>query len=387
MGKLNKITIQPSGKSAWFEGGTLVGPVIQYLWDKGYVATTGGCECVGMVGAGVGGGHGRQEGVHGLIIDNMLQFNVVLGNGTAIRVNATSHKELLWGMKGAGHNFGIVTSYEMNIFPRGPDTWHYHNYIWRGDQLEPVFNALNEFHNNGSTPVDMAFNVGSFVMNTTIAKDEPVLFWTFAYRGTAEKAEKLLAPFNVIKNAYEETGDVPYTQVAHAQGTSISDPICQHGSEHSTSTAFLQVYNVTAERLIFDGFKKRVAKHADLAAGTTIMHEGYATKGVEDIDPAGSAYPFRAEHHLMLFNAIVPDSNDRDRERKAAQDWAAEVRDQWNAGQPERPVNAYVNYATGFETLQERYGHESWRVEKLRDLKAKYDPDNRFRYYNPIIVE
>lgn len=387
MVQLNNITIQSSAKSAWFEGGTIVGPVIEYLWDKGFIATTGGCECVGMLGAGLGGGHGRQEGLHGLISDNILQLNVVLGNGSAIRVNATSHSDLLWGMKGAGHNFGIVTSYEMNIFPRGPDTWHYHNYIWRGDKLESVFNALNEFHGNGSTPVDMAFNVGNFVMNSTIANDEPVLFWTFAYRGTAEKAERLLAPFNGIENAYEETGDVPYPQIAHAQGTSMSDPICQHGSEHSTSTAFLQVYNVTAERLIFDGFKQRVAQYTDLAAGTTIMHEGYATKGVEDVDPAGSAYPFRDDRHLMLFNAIVPDSDDDGEKKKAAWDWASEVRDQWNAGQPGRPVDAYVNYATGFETLKERYGHESWRVEKLRGLKTQYDPDNHFRYYNPIVVE
>lgn len=74
-----------------------------------------------MLGPGLGGGHGPLEGVYGLISDNFRQLNVVLANGTAITVNETSHAGLLWGMKGAGHNFGIVTSFELNIFPRGPD--------------------------------------------------------------------------------------------------------------------------------------------------------------------------------------------------------------------------------------------------------------------------
>ena len=360
-----------------------MGPVVQYLWDKGFVATTGGCECVGMLGAGLGGGHGRQEGLHGLISDNMLQLNVVLADGSTIRVSATSHSDLLWGMKGAGHNFGIVTSYELNIFPRGPDTWHYHNYVWLGDKLEAVFNAINQLHGNDATPVDMAYNVGSFLMNITISKEEPVIFWTFAYRGSADKAEKILAPFNAIKPAYQQMDDVPYTHIAHAQGYSLSDPICQHGSVHSTSTAFLQVYNLTAERLIYEGFKRRVSQYADLTAGAAIMHEGYSTQAVEAMNPADSAYPFRADRHLMLFNAVVPHPDSE----KAAQAWAAEARDQWNAGQPTRPVDAYINYATGLETVEQHYGHESWRIERLRGLKARYDPHNRFRFYNPIIVE
>lgn len=86
-----------------------------------------------------------------MVSDNFRQLNVVLANGTAIVVNETSHGDLLWGMKGAGHNFGIVTSFEMNIYPRGPETWHYYNYIWLGDKLEAVFDALNILHGNGAT--------------------------------------------------------------------------------------------------------------------------------------------------------------------------------------------------------------------------------------------
>lgn len=58
----------------------------------------------------------------------------------------------------------------------------------------------------------------------------------------------------------------------------------------------------------------------------------------------------------------------------------------WNDGQPGRKPTTYVNYAFGTEPLEQMYGHEPWRLEKLRSLKNKYDPFGRFNYYNPIIL-
>ncbi|KAJ4305632.1 hypothetical protein N0V90_001163 [Kalmusia sp. IMI 367209] len=383
MVKLQNINIQAGGKTAWFQGGVFDAQVSDYLWEKGYVATTGSCDCVGLMGAGLGGGHGRHEGLYGMVSDNLVQLNVVLGNGKAIRVNSTSNSDLLWGMKGAGHNFGIVTSFEMNIYPRGPATWHYANYIWKGDKLDAVFKALNKLHNNGTTPVNMAINFGNFFMNTTISTTEPIISWTFAYRGSAQGAKPYLAPFEAIKAEYKEGGDVPYPEIAHMQQTGLNDFICSHGNVRITSTAGLQTYNLTAERQIFDGFKKRVVSNPTLAAGTGILHEGYSTEAVNKQDPRNSAYPFRDDHHLMLFDAIIA-PGDKALETAAWQ-WANEVRDQWNAGQPGRPVNAYVNYANGKESLEERYGHEKWRIDRLKGLKKKYDPSNQFRYFNPIM--
>ncbi|KAL8920784.1 MAG: hypothetical protein Q9172_004355 [Xanthocarpia lactea] len=377
------ITIQPSGESAWFGGGVYDGQATRYLWDQGYVTTTGACNCVGMLGPGLGGGHGPLEGVYGLISDNFRQLNVVLANGTAITVNSTSHADLLWAMKGAGHNFGIVTSFELSIFPRGPDLWHYHNYIWRGSHLDAVFTAFNNFHGNGSTPVNMTVNFGGFQLNTSISTTDPIIWWTFAYRGSASEAEELLAPFNAIEAVVSESGDVPYPDVSFAQGNGETQFICQDNEVRITATAGLQVYNLTAEHLIYDGFKRRIVSNPVLAAGGGILHEGYSTEAVDNKNGDDSAYPFRADHHLMLVQLIIP-PNDKSIEREAWK-WAREVRDQWNAGQPGRPVNTYVNYANGYEPLETIYGHEPWRLERLRGLKRMYDPENRFRFYNPIV--
>ncbi|KAK3399544.1 hypothetical protein B0T20DRAFT_165070 [Sordaria brevicollis] len=383
LASLRKIDIQPSGTSAWFGGGVYDGQVSWYLWDKGYVATTGACDCVGMMGPGLGGGHGRHEGLYGMISDNIRQLNVVLADGRRIRVNKNSHSDLFWAMKGAGHNFGIVTSFELNIYPRGPDTWHYHNYLWTGDKLEAVFNALNKFHNNGSTPVNMANNYGFFAMNPAVTDKAPIMQWTFAYRGSAAEAEKLLVDFNNIPAAGSLQGDVSYPEITSFQGTAEDSPLCQHGGYRATGTAGLQVYNVTAERQIFDSFQKRVASDPVLAASAQILHEGYSTAAVRAAKPDDSAYPHRDDNLLMLAQVVIP-PGDKELEN-AASDWMTEIAGYWNAGQPSRKPTSYVNYANGGESLESIYGYESWRLNKLRALKAKYDPFNRFRFYNPIV--
>lgn len=75
-------------------------------------------------------------------------------------------------MQGAGHNFGIISSFELKIYPKDLDTWHYHNYIFTQDKLEPFFEALNVFHNNGSTPVHMGLNMGGLAMDDSISATE-----------------------------------------------------------------------------------------------------------------------------------------------------------------------------------------------------------------------
>lgn len=126
------------------------------------------------MGAGLGGGHGVYEGQYGLVADNFLHLNVVLANGSAIGVNETSHPDLWWAMRGAGHNFGIVTSAEMKLYPRNIDTWHYHNYWWTGDKLETVLKAINKLaaKDHGSTPPLLGFNAGQYAMNSSISETE-----------------------------------------------------------------------------------------------------------------------------------------------------------------------------------------------------------------------
>lgn len=107
------------------------------------------------MGPALGGGYGRYMGFHGLIIDNLLSLNVVLANGSAITVSENSAPDLWWGMRGAGHNFGIVTSFNSKIYKRTVDEWFYSTYIFRQDKLEPLFEAVNAMMKNGTQPKEL----------------------------------------------------------------------------------------------------------------------------------------------------------------------------------------------------------------------------------------
>jgi FAD/FMN-containing dehydrogenase len=124
-----------------------------------------------MLGPGLGGGHGRYQGFYGLISDNIRKLNVVLANGTAIEVSNTSHPDLYWGMQGAGHNFGAVTSFELNIYPRLVDTWYFKNYVFTIDKLEELFEALNVNDGEGSQPAEL-MNIGFYYMDANFSTTE-----------------------------------------------------------------------------------------------------------------------------------------------------------------------------------------------------------------------
>lgn len=131
------------------------------------------------MGPALGGGHSRLEGLYGMVMDSILHYNVVLANGTELGVNETSHPDLLWGLKGAGHNFAVVTSVVKKIYPKETDTWHEHYYVWTQDKLETVFEALNTFHRsyNGTTPPKMGANYGYIVMNSSVSTTEVGFFF------------------------------------------------------------------------------------------------------------------------------------------------------------------------------------------------------------------
>ncbi|KAI0879960.1 FAD-binding domain-containing protein [Annulohypoxylon maeteangense] len=378
---LKSMTIQSDKKSALFQAGSWAHEVIPALWDKGYVTATGSNECVGIAGPALGGGHGRLEGLYGLVSDNIVHLNVVLADGSTISVNETSNNDLLWAMKGAGHNFGIVTSFKLKIYPIQSKTWHYHNYYWTHDKLEAVLKELNKIQDNGKTPVLLGASYGQISLNETLNKKEATLWWTFAYGGPAADAEKILSPFNAIEALSQEIGDVSYPEIIFPQGTSNAN--CVAGSL-AIATSLLKTYNITAQRQTVDLFNKNLALYPDLAKSSRLYLEGYATKGMQDIDAASTAYPHRDQNHLIFFTTTVPKGSNL---LEPAKTWAKDTWDLWNAGQPGQKPAMYVNYATGndYESLESIYGYDSWRLERLRGLKNKYDPHNRFRFYVPII--
>jgi hypothetical protein len=145
MRQMNGIEIAEDGTTARLGGGLLSGEVLHALWSEGKQSTVGACECTGVVAPMLGGGHGWLQGRYGLMADNLVSARVVLANGSSVTVSEYSHSDLFWAMRGAGHNFGIVTEFEYKVYDRTPENenWAYDITIFTGGKLEAVVAVAN----------------------------------------------------------------------------------------------------------------------------------------------------------------------------------------------------------------------------------------------------
>jgi FAD/FMN-containing dehydrogenase len=152
--QLNTLSIAADGQSATIGGGINSHNLTKALWAAGKQTVTGTCECVSYMGPGLGGGHGWLQGHHGLIADQWLSMNVVLANGSLVTIDQSS--DLFWGMQGAGHNFGIVTSVTAKIYDIVHSNWAIETIIFSGDHVEAVYEAANDhIVQNGSQTEDI----------------------------------------------------------------------------------------------------------------------------------------------------------------------------------------------------------------------------------------
>lgn len=142
------------------------------------LSVTGTCECVSTLGPALGGGHGWLQGHHGLVADQFLSMNIVLANGTLVTIDESS--DLWWAVKGAGHNFGIVTSVNVKVYDIEHSNWAVETLIFSGDKVEEVYQAANDhLLKNGTQSADVVN--WSYWLNNPDADAENVSDIRFTY--------------------------------------------------------------------------------------------------------------------------------------------------------------------------------------------------------------
>lgn len=115
--RINSISVDGSTHIATIGAGARLGDVARELFNKGGRAIShGSCPAVGLSGHILHGGYGWASHSHGLALDWMVGAGVVLANGMHVHCSETENPDLFWALRGAGSNFGIVTSYELATF-------------------------------------------------------------------------------------------------------------------------------------------------------------------------------------------------------------------------------------------------------------------------------
>jgi len=106
------------------------------------------------------------QGLHGFAADNLVSARLVLANGSAATVSLTSHPDLFWAVRGAGHNFGVVTSLVLKVYDARP-TWTMVVFMFTQEKLEGFFEVWNELEAKYK-------KTGLLVLNSFIARTPAV---------------------------------------------------------------------------------------------------------------------------------------------------------------------------------------------------------------------
>src|SRR5262245_55807192 len=117
LSKLRGTEVDPKGRTARIGGGSLLAELDTAAPAHGLVCPVGVVSHTGVGGLTLGGGMGRLQRKLGLTIDSLLAVEVVTADGRVVRASEDENPELFWGMRGAGPNFGIVTSFEFRLHP------------------------------------------------------------------------------------------------------------------------------------------------------------------------------------------------------------------------------------------------------------------------------
>ncbi|KXG46525.1 FAD-binding, type 2 [Penicillium griseofulvum] len=372
LGFFNSITIDKKKNTMTIGGSVKFSDVMPPLYKAGKEIQTGSCPCVGMVGATLGGGVGRYQGLHGLILDALKSVQLVTATGNLITVSATKHEDLFWGLRGAGFNYGIVTSATYNIY----DLTNEGN-VLNADFMFPA--SLNEtFFNILASYETLPAGLSLYTLVMNYPSVGPVILLNAVYPGPKEEGLDLIAPFLDLTSIQRNISMVNWDAVDDAAGFGLATAFCVNGEKHDMWSVGVRSIDAATH---IDYFNKLVKFWEDFpsASGSTWQVEYFPIQAITAISDDSTAYPHReiSAHEMFSFNITDTSIGDK------VDDFAISAVEAFNATSGFDDLRIYVSYAHGTEGLNPMYGPE--KLPRLMKLKKKWDPKGLFNYNNGLL--
>ncbi|PYI13104.1 FAD-binding domain-containing protein [Aspergillus japonicus CBS 114.51] len=374
---LNAITFSPNRTTVTVQGGALISELLTAAYAHDAQVVTANCDCVGVMGALLGGGYSRMMGERGYMIDNVVSLNVVLATGARTTVTASSHPDLWWALRGAGANFGVVTSAIFRSYP----TARAENHAWLGslvfsaDKLEALVGAINALPLTSQMAVFLYFATTGAPDYTPAVIAFPFYLARAGANTTTAEARAAFATILALGPLSDTTAWTPYDQV-----NAGSASFCAAGGRKVSLGSAQQTLDPAAWRAIWTSFTRWVEMHGGEQVGnSTVLMEAYSLDRARAVAADSSAYAWRASSR---FNTVAIAWYQDPALDAAARQWAGDVRAAWRATSGLSGNATYINFAFGDESLEDIYGDN---VERLRSLKRVYDPKNRFNQFFPLV--
>ena len=357
------LLVDPAERTARAQAGLLWSEFDRETQGFGLAATGGIISHTGIAGLTLGGGLGWLMRRHGLAADNVLSADVVTADGDFVRAEAGTNDDLLWGIRGGGGNFGVVTSFQYRLHPVGP-------IVLAGILLHPAARArevLRFYRDFIATAPDELTTIvvrrlappAPFLPEAV--HGQPVVVIGVCHAGAVEDGERVIAPLRSFgRPLVDVIRPTPY--VSHQ---AMFDPTAPHGLGYYWKSEYVP----TLSDALIDTLAEEVWPVATPESYTIIFHLGGA---VGRHDPEGSAFEDRRAAHAVNIDAVWSDP-------ARAPACVAWTRQLWEAVRPHSTGRVYVNFLgeEGQDRVRAAYGDAKY--ERLRELKRKYDPTNFFR--------
>jgi FAD/FMN-containing dehydrogenase len=288
---------------------------------------------------------------YGLACDNLLSVDLVTADGQFMTASAEEHPDLFWGLRGAGHNFGVATSFEDRLHPVGPMLAG--RLTFPIAQAKEVFQFFREYSQAAPDELTSSFALG------ISADDMPMAVIGFCYNGPIEAGEEVVQPLMQIGPPMADlVRPMAYREVQALVDSMYPAGLCQYWKSN-----FLQ-------GLGDDTIDTILAHFATVSSPLTAVIIEHLGGAVGRVGPDETAFGHREASYDLLITSLWTDPAD------SAQhiNWTREF---WEAMQPFSTGGTYVNYLDEGRPADAAYG--SAKYERLVALKNRYDPTNFFR--------
>jgi FAD/FMN-containing dehydrogenase len=366
---MRAVRVDPAARTARVEGGATWADLDRETQAFGLATPGGNISTTGVGGLTLHGGMGHLRRKYGFSVDNLLAVDVVTADGQLRTASATENADLFWAMRGAGSNFGVVTSLEFQLHPVGP-------LVALCAPVYPAADAprvLAAWRDFAASAPDEVSSIG--VLWSVPAVEEfpeelhgaPMVIPFAVYAGPADEGERLMQPLRELGTPlFDLSGLLPYAALQSA-----NDPLLPKGAMYYFKARYV---DQLSDDLIGELCEIATARPSPLSL-IALWHQGGAISrvGVRETPLGRRDAPF-----LISFDGAWLDA--RDNERNIA--WA---RNAWAAMQRHSSGGLYLNFAGLGEEKEDlvRAGYGE-NYDRLVQIKTKYDPSNLFRVNNNI---
>ncbi len=370
---MRAVRVNPLNNHVYAQGGARLADLDQEAQVYGLGVPSGVVGTTGVAGLTLGGGTGWQLNKHGLTVDNLHSVEIVTADGAVRIASASENEDLFWAVRGGGGNFGIVTTFEYQGHPLGPDVFVCAP--WFPTRMAPAaIRAWREFA--AAAPNDWGCQLVSWAIPATPqfpveVHNEPTVVPFLVYLGTDfAAAEQAVQPLRDLgQTLTDNTGPIAWTKLQTQWDADVP--------AREFNYYFKSVYIDRYDDEFIEFFTRASTEFPTLQSQAILISCGGKMAEVKTED---TAFGRRDMTLVLEFEAIWRDGEDEERCISWVRRMSKEAERFSNGG---GYLNIHVLGDDENALVRASLGEANY--ERLSAIKRKYDPENVFRI-NPNIV-